>query len=399
MLESSVAWIDFAEQDRRRLAEVISLFRHRDTRDELGLGSVRDAFANLFFPGTTTLQTRARYFLFVPWIYRYFEEHRIPSRKIEGRLKNYEIRLIDALTTTEQEGVIGSVSGASLQRFPSSIYWNGLEAWGIRQFPGSQSQYHRWLDRFYEQQRSRSSTEGESFAQGVEPNWDPNLPKTPEGFPSEADLRLTPDEAGYLRERLLISCPDSLLVTLVDQCAPVEDVGFVWQHPQLTLFPQEQQASIDQARNFSEVMHGAVLLYNLMLAELASDHELLATYEQDVADWWEALGARTAGLVHWDRDAFWRLVRGAGQIPIRTQRFVDRWLDVLLSAQDPSTLSHHPPARSLVREREIWLKRGRSRFQSRRHLEMWSGAAGLGRLDYRWPIARDITNDILRGLE
>ena len=27
------------------MAEVISLFRHRDPRDELGLGSVRDAFA------------------------------------------------------------------------------------------------------------------------------------------------------------------------------------------------------------------------------------------------------------------------------------------------------------------------------------------------------------------
>jgi len=52
-----------------------------------------------------------------------------------------------------------------------------------------------------------------------------------------------------------------------------------------------------------------------------------------------------------------------------------------------------------VRGREIWLKRGRSRSESRRHLEMWSGRAGLGRLDYRWPIARDITNDILRGLE
>ena len=32
----------------------------------------------------------------------------------------------------EEEGVIGGISGASLHRFPSSIYWNGLALWGIR---------------------------------------------------------------------------------------------------------------------------------------------------------------------------------------------------------------------------------------------------------------------------
>jgi hypothetical protein len=34
-----------------------------NTRDELGIGSVRDAFAELLFPGTGAIMTRARYFL------------------------------------------------------------------------------------------------------------------------------------------------------------------------------------------------------------------------------------------------------------------------------------------------------------------------------------------------
>ena len=33
------------------MTEVISLFSERDTRDELGLSSMRDAFAKSFFPG------------------------------------------------------------------------------------------------------------------------------------------------------------------------------------------------------------------------------------------------------------------------------------------------------------------------------------------------------------
>ncbi len=395
-LQSSVAWVDFAEEDRRRMTEVIARFGERDTRDELGLGSVRDAFANLFFPGTSTLQTRARYFLFVPWTYRYFEERKVSSHKVERRLRNYEVRTIRALAETDQDGVIGIVAGASLQRFPSSIYWNGLEVWGIRRFPGSQSQYHRWLDRYYQQRGSQRS--GGPLGGGVEPNWDPNLPDAPEDFPDTSDLRMRSKEADYLRERVLMSCGDSLLGTLVGECAPVDGVRYVWQHPQLDSFPEQQQEWIAHAQNFSEATYGAVLLYNLMLAERRGDEDLTDKHRQRMRDWWQALEGRTSELSNWDREAFWQVVHGPGRIPIRTEQFVRRWLDQLLAHRDLPSLSQHEPARSLVEAREIWLKRGRSRFRSRRHLEMWSGRAGLGRLDYRWPVARDITNDVLRGL-
>ena len=34
---------------------------------------VRDALANVFFPGTSTIQTRAKYFLIVPRIFKEYE--------------------------------------------------------------------------------------------------------------------------------------------------------------------------------------------------------------------------------------------------------------------------------------------------------------------------------------
>jgi len=72
MAESFLSWLDFSEAERRKMIEIVTLFNERDTRDELGLAIIRDGFADLFFPGTTTLQTRARYFFFVPWLYRQF---------------------------------------------------------------------------------------------------------------------------------------------------------------------------------------------------------------------------------------------------------------------------------------------------------------------------------------
>lgn len=49
---SFVAWLDDAERDRRKVLDAIDLFKERDTRDELGIGTVRDAFADRLFPGS-----------------------------------------------------------------------------------------------------------------------------------------------------------------------------------------------------------------------------------------------------------------------------------------------------------------------------------------------------------
>jgi hypothetical protein len=186
---------------------------------------------------------------------------------------------------------------------------------------------------------------------------------------------------------------------LVDRCQPVDDVDYVWQHPQLPMFPQHQQVWITHAQIFSATMYAAVLLYNLMLAELQQDDALAEEYLHLIDDWESEFAAHSAELVAWRRDEFWQLVTRIGRIPWSTQRFVNEWLDILLVGNRLPDLTRNAQARALVRSRETWLKRGRSRFESQRHLEMWSGAAGLAPLDYRWSVARRLVNDILHGLE
>jgi hypothetical protein len=77
-MASSLAWLDFTEQEQRRVLGVVELFRERDTVDELGVGVVRDTFSDLLFPGTSTLHSRGRYLLFIPGIYQAIE--RSPGR-------------------------------------------------------------------------------------------------------------------------------------------------------------------------------------------------------------------------------------------------------------------------------------------------------------------------------
>ena len=54
-MSSSLNWVDFAEEDRQRIKEVLYLFRDKEIVEELGIGTVRDAFSDIFFPGTSTL--------------------------------------------------------------------------------------------------------------------------------------------------------------------------------------------------------------------------------------------------------------------------------------------------------------------------------------------------------
>ncbi len=63
---SQIAWVDHDDSQRRRMLAVIELFKEEGTVDELGIGAIRDAIADILFPGTSVLHTRTRYLLFIP---------------------------------------------------------------------------------------------------------------------------------------------------------------------------------------------------------------------------------------------------------------------------------------------------------------------------------------------
>jgi hypothetical protein len=111
-MPSSFAWIDHSDAHRRKMLDAIDLFREQGTRDELGLSVIRDGLANLLFPGTGALQTRARYFFFVPWMYQSLEREHVRSSDIARRARSFEINLIDA--ALESDDSVRAISGTWL---------------------------------------------------------------------------------------------------------------------------------------------------------------------------------------------------------------------------------------------------------------------------------------------
>jgi len=145
----------------------------------------------------------------------------------------------------------------------------------IGQFPGLQYEYHRSLDSFYTRRRQRLVDDDKEPVGGPVPeNWHPGLPGPPEGLLEAADFALMEDEAGYLRDRILARHPDSLLAVMV--CADeFMEADFIWRHPMMQALAASLCQEVEQARNFSETIHGAARLYNLMRAQARVNEECI----------------------------------------------------------------------------------------------------------------------------
>ncbi len=396
-MESTLAWLDFNAAERERTQRILAMFEEREPRDELGLGSIRDSLSDHLFPGTSTIQTRLRYFFFIPWIYKKLEDERVPSRSIAARARKMEIALIEPLTAQQDNsGVIGRVAKGGLKRLPSSVYWAGLRVYGICLYQGGREEYHRHLDAIY-RRRDRSRHESDGGTDPFQFTWHPRLPPAPGDFPEQATFQLTRDEALFFRDRLMMpACQNSLLAFLAWHSEPA-DVDYAWEHPRLAAFPQQHKRLLEHARLFSRTMQGAAILYNLLLAEAGSRKELADEFSAEFAAWSGGLAVDRTRIAEWNMREFWEAVRHPGHtVSVGAREFVERW--VRLVADHGASLWRLEDARRLIRNREMQLKGPRSRFLNRRALEQWSGAAMLVPMSFRWEIVKTYLNDLAAGL-
>jgi hypothetical protein len=391
-MTSTLTWLDYSQDSRRQVLDAIDLFRERDTRDELGLGSIRDGFAGLFSPGTSTIETRARYFLLIPWVYQEIESCS-SARPASARARDAELDLVEALLADgDLTGLIGSVARRGLKRLPSSVYWQGLHTWRVRLVPVAQQAYHQWID-VGAAFAIDASEEGESV-RGI---WHAGLPEPPSGFPDEASLALLASEADYLAERLFQHWPDSLLTWLIKDAGSLDGLRFPWMHPGVARMPGAIREQLDHARCFSEAMHGAQLLYNFLLARSHPSTPRSVEGWADAAEEWVATMAdRGEQIASWDLARFWDIVGSSGaRVTPPTRRFVNDWVKLVRAEVATLDVTNDRRLEELVRDQEIQVKGGQARLTNRSMLEAWGGDSGSQQLSYRWDITRGYAQEIV----
>ena len=151
-------------------------------------------------------------------------------------------------------------------------------------------------------------------------------------------------------------------------------------------------------------MHGAALLYNVLLAERA---EALGLSEYEgrrdqftarLDEWRREIEASDVG--GWDLDRLWTLVAEQGRPAAqRTRAFVTAWVALTLESDRPWARGRSRCARTLVRNRELHQKGGQARLRNDRLMRQWGGASGSDRFAFRWPTVAGLLGDIANGRE
>ncbi len=322
----------------------------------------------------------------------------MPSREIAAKARKREVALTEALLAqTDNAGVFGRLAKGELKRLPSSLYWAGLRLYAICLYPGGREDYHRDLDAIY-RRRDRARHEADGDREPYQFTWHPKLPAAPPDFPEHATLRLTREEAHFFRDCLMgPACRNSLLAHLAWHCEPA-DVDYPWEHPRLATFSELHLQLLENARLFARTMHGAAILYNLLLAEAGSHKELAVQYASQFEEWSDDLAGEKHRLREWDLRVFWEIVRHPNHnITPWAREFVESWVQLWLD--HGAALWEHEDARCFIRNREMRLKGPRSRFVNRRALEQWGGEAGLRPMSFRWRNAKTFLNDLAEGLK
>lgn len=191
-------------------------------------------------------------------------------------------------------------------------------------------------------------------------------------------------------DRAVVSHPHSLLAFLMREQAYAE-AEFIWQHPAYSDFPRACQKLLSHARLFSETMHGAAVLYNLMLSELVDNERWVDKYRSAFGEW--ASSIDSAAIGRWKLDEFWFEVQhSAHQITWTTKQFVAKWIDLV--AVGAPRLADDRLARSLIQQRERALKGNQSRFTNSSARARWGGASGSAPLSFRWSNVQTFLRDL-----
>ncbi|MFB9183822.1 DUF6361 family protein, partial [Dactylosporangium sucinum] len=357
--------MDSSRDEQQRIREMLKLFSDTESRDELGIGQVRDAFSDALFPGTSVIQTRARYLLIVPWCHQAAERRGLRGDRFAAQVDRTERTVVTSLLQADDtDGVIGRRAGAGVKTLPSSIYGAALLRYGIRTGDDGATTRRSRL--------AEALAAAEELTERAGGTWHPTLPPAPDGFPNEVEggLRLRPEEARWLRDRILSTTSGTLLAHLLDPAhRPDAESWAPWDDAAGASAPADIRALVQHAARFSLVMLGAALLYNLLVAEryeqvgLTDHEEPVSRYREELSAWTDDVTAERI-LTNWDRKDMW--VRVIAQNPRiagngQGRQFIDRWLDDVVRG-DVDKVADNPALRRLVAERERSIKKGQSRL-------------------------------------
>ena len=406
---AGLGWIDFSPEHRDKVASVIDLLKPEGRVDELGIGVIRNALSDVLFPGTSTIQTRAKYFLILPRIFKEFQI-KYDNKKAKPKLKDYlrdrENQIIRVLAEkykdTNELGIIGiTLAGTpksrELARKPSSIYWTGLRLFRIIKTSLSLTEYiakHDKQEAFIDLLAMTEEEKGDDRDAGYEDAFGISLPDNNKGWDKRLSIDLEYEEAGFLRDKIIDNHSDKLigqvlkdrkLMKVFVKIRSFRDMCDVLSEKAIS---KEIKTYLKLAKDFDEIIHGAHIRYNCLLQETFGTDAKLSEFSKMWGDWGRQISADDGLIGNFDENL---LIELSTTLKPFTRTFVRNWVDGIRKSKPIAFFDR------LVTDQERANKVGKARLRvgATEKVSDWIGIDGLS---YRFPVARTIVNDIKQGL-
>ena len=282
-----LGWIDFSKSERNKVLSVLDLLSESGTLDELGIAPIRDGFANLFFPGTSTIQTRAKYFMIVPYALKDLEysSETNPNRMLRT-LDEVERKCGEKLIGNgeDTDGIIGSRSLAQnkwVKRTPADIYWAGLRNYGI--FTGgtlSLSEYIRAMCALKNQKATITKLGNRNDNADADEGDDKDagelfrmqfwkIPTYKDSWMEDLSIKMSSEEGAFLRQQIITAYPDSMLafilhhsITEIFACKTFQELDGL-----IKIFPGRIQDDYSLAYAFSRFLFVLRVVYNIVVSD------------------------------------------------------------------------------------------------------------------------------------
>ena len=284
-----IGFIDFSKEERNKILATLKMLDTPTALDELGIGVIRDAYADILFPGISTIQTRAKYFVLIPYLFEKASSLGLSnSSELYRWIVNTEDRLVEVLVKNSEADAIGIIGRRAnkqnrvVKMKPSSIYWNGLRTFEIIRTPmisiqgacdviwrSSHEKRDIALKIEAESYDDISASHGQAvLISPIKPDYD---------FMKESSINLSEKEAKYLEERIIKSpySKDSLLAFLVK--SKIKATSFDAIQP--AVLPEKLRSDFNLAKKFSDFIYGAHIRYNVIFSD-GEDERMVEKFQE-----------------------------------------------------------------------------------------------------------------------
>jgi len=411
---SQLGWVDFSSTQREQVSKILAMLKESGTLDELGIGQIRDAFADLLFPGFSTIQTRAKYLITVPRIFR--DYHLLTaSQKKKTKLFIYLADSEDEVAKrlvakhgASEDGIIGStmIDKGGVSRRPSSVYWNAFRQFGIIKDTTSLKEFCLEYKKDNEQNHYITEHEDGADDEGHYRLKDKvELPSLEENWLEDIEINLTKKEADFLYLYMMQatyikdSIPAQLFknnlldIALEEKYKSLEALTLLLTND---IEVDDKKVTISDtcknilkfANEFSLAMEGPHIRYNIIIAK-RNQLNNIEKYEKEFDKWLKEVSQKN--LFYKNCSEVWLSAAGKKHpksFKSKTVSFIKDWNSLMHNNASIAELD------ALVEARAKQNKGNRSLFYKKIIKEDW---IGIRRLDYRWSSAIKILQDISEG--